>query len=237
MKDIDNYIRIWFIDLSIEKIPLSFFVIRQSLLKAVDVLKSEIKGKVVDLGCGVMPYKDYLISSNIDKYIGIDIDNSSYHGLIKPDLFWDGYNIPMKDSSCDYVIATEFLEHYYNTEHILLEIKRVLKDGGKLFFTVPSVWPIHEAPFDYHRFTPFCLEEHFKKAEFSCWVIRPLGGLHTSIALVLSFWFEKFSMKNLKFLFKPFFFFIIKLLLKREKPHNLFQNGQFYSGLYGFVTK
>ena len=237
MEDVNKYIKDWFINLSLDKIPPSLFVIRKSLLKSIDELKPNIKGDVLDLGCGVMPYKDYLKNPHIKNYIGIDINNSLYHNLVEPDLFWDGVNIPLEDSSCDYVIATEFLEHYYDTTHILSEIKRVLKKDGKLFFTVPSIWPIHEAPYDYHRFTPFSLEKHFKNGEFSEFIIKPLGGLHTSIALILSFWFEKTSFNSLKRIFKPLFFHIIKFLLKRDKNLNSFQNGQFYSGLFGFVTK
>lgn len=237
MENLNQYIKDNFIDLSLNNIPSSFFIIRQSLLKAIDELRPTIKGNVLDLGCGVMPYRDYLKNPLIDRYIGIDLKSNLYHNLVEPDLYWDGINIPLEDSSCDYVIATEFFEHYYDTTHILKEIKRVLKKDGKLFFTVPSIWPIHEAPYDYHRFTPFSLEEHFNRAKFSSWVVKPLGGLHTSIALILSLWFEKISFNRLKWIFKPFFFSIIRFLLERDKKSNLFQNGQFYSGLYGFVTK
>jgi ubiquinone/menaquinone biosynthesis C-methylase UbiE len=48
----------------------------------------------------------------------------------------------MDDESVDFVLATEFLEHYFDTEKILVEIKRVLKPGGVLF-SVPNVL-LHE---------------------------------------------------------------------------------------------
>lgn len=232
-----KYIKDYFLELSISKIPSSLYVIRKSLLCAIDELKPDIKGVVLDLGCGVMPYKEYLSNALIENYIGVDLENSIYHNSVKPDLYWDGVKIPMDDSSCDYVIATEFFEHYFDTSHILQEIKRVLKEDGRLFFTVPSIWPIHEAPFDYHRFTPFSLQKLFEDLGFSDFVVKPLGGLHTSLALVLSFWFERISFNRLKWVFKPIFFWIIKSLLKREKRLNSFQNGQVYSGLFGFVSK
>lgn len=236
MNDINKYINQWFINPSLDIIPPSFFIIRKSLLKSIDELKTKIKGSVLDLGCGVMPYKDYLKTPSVDYYVGIDLEHTLYHNLVKPDLFWDGYNIPLNDSSCDYVIATEFFEHYFDIDHILSEIKRVLKKDGVLFFTVPSIWPIHEAPFDYHRFTPFSLGQYFKEAEFSSWEVKPLGGFYTCLSLIFSFWFEKKS-PFFKWFLKPFFYRLIKSFIKKDNFIFPFVNGQFYSGLYGFVVK
>lgn len=236
MENLNQYINDWFINLSLEKIPPSFYVVRQSLLKAIDELRPTIKGRVLDLGCGVMPYKDYLKTPLVDNYVGIDLELTLYHNLVKPDFYWDGINIPLADSTCDFVIATEFFEHYYDINHILIEIKRVLKKDGVLFFTVPSIWPIHEAPFDYHRFTPFSLDQYFKKAEFSAWEVKPLGGFYTCLSLFFSFWFEKKSTR-VKWLLKPFFYRIIKYFIKKDKLIFPLVNGQFHSGLYGFVVK
>jgi len=181
-KIIDNY----FINISPKKLPISFYLIRKSLLGAVDELKPNIKGKVLDLACGIMPYKKHLTNDLIQSYVGVDLEPTEYHNSVKPDFYWDGKTIPFEENVFDFVIATEFLEHYFDTEHILNEIKRVLKPGGTFFFTVPNNWPIHEAPYDYHRFTPFCFEEHFKKVKFSKWEIKPLGGFYYNFALSIA---------------------------------------------------
>lgn len=94
----------------------------------------------------------------------------------------------MQNDSCDFVIVTEFLEHYFDTIHILKEIKRILRVGGQVIFTVPSIWPMHEAPHDYHRFTKFSLSDYFSKVGFSKWEIKPLGGFNYSVALTLALW-------------------------------------------------
>ena len=119
----EKYIKDWFIDLNRKEIPPSFYVIRKSLLEAVNELKPIIKGRVLDLACGVMPYKQFLMNDSIAEYIGIDLEPSEYHNEVKPDLYWDGDHIPLNDSSVDFVLATEFLEHYFDTAKILLEIK------------------------------------------------------------------------------------------------------------------
>jgi SAM-dependent methyltransferase len=232
----ERYINDWFINLSINKIPSSFYVVRFAILEAINLLKPQIKGVVLDLACGVMPYKEYLMNHEITNYIGIDLKPSEYHNTVTPDLYWDGIKIPLEDSFCDFVIATEFLEHYFDIEHILLEIKRVLKDGGTFFFTVPAIWPIHESPYDYNRFTPFALNEHFKKAHFSSWDINPLGGYHYSLAITLALWNDnKISEKRRKFIWPFIKPFILRLINKDKK--GTFENGNLYSGIYGFVKK
>ncbi|MBC7845868.1 MAG: methyltransferase domain-containing protein [Flavobacterium sp.] len=238
VKYVEKYINDWFIDLKPEKMLFSFYIIRKSLLAAVTELKPKLHGKVLDLACGVMPYKEFLNSKLIEEYIGMDLEPTEYHHDVKPDYYWDGINIPLDDASVNFVIATEFLEHYFDTSHILNEIKRVLKPGGTFFFTVPSVWPLHEAPYDYHRFTPYAFEEHFKKSEFSSWEIKPLGGFHYHLALSFALW-NDYSLSSGKYkkIIKPFLNIFLKYLIKKDNKTIPFKNGQMFSGLYGFVTK
>lgn len=232
----EQYIRDWFIELQQDKMPISTYMVRKSLLSAVAELQPVIHGRVLDLACGVMPYKKYLMNNKIIEYIGIDLEPTEYHHDVKPDFFWDGKTIPLEDSSVDFILATEFLEHYFDTSSILAEIKRVLKPGGIFFFTVPCIWPLHEAPYDYHRFTPFCLQEHAKKVGFSSVVLKPLGGFHYSIGITLGLWIARIS-KGKRKLIKPFTSFIFKSLMKKDNKEESFKNGQLISGLYGFFTK
>ena len=227
----------WFINLKAENMLISFYVIRKSLFDAVIELKPKLHGIVVDFACGVMPYKEYLQSNSVEKYIGIDLEPTKYHNQVKPDYYWDGKKIPLDDATVNFVIATEFLEHYFDTNHILNEIIRVLKPGGTFFFTVPSVWPLHEAPYDYHRFTPFALDEHFKKSAFSSWEIKPLGGFHYHLALSIALWNDFRLPQKKQKLIKPFLNLVVKFLMKKDKKESNFKNNQMYSGLYGFVVK
>ncbi|GGG53183.1 methyltransferase domain-containing protein [Bizionia arctica] len=236
MIKVKNTINDLFINLNKEKLPLSFYLIRKSLLEAVKEVKPFLHGDVLDLACGILPYKNFLMNDKINKYIGVDLEPTEYHNSVKPDYYWDGKTIPLGDASVDFVLATEFLEHYFDTSSILTEINRVLKPGGILFFTVPSVWPLHEVPYDYHRFTPYALEMHFKNTAYTSWDIKPLGGFNYYFALSFALRYEKISTSKRKFV-KPFVNFVIKLLVRKDNKKISFENGQLYSGLYGFVTK
>ena len=238
MINIENKKR-WFTDPTLSQCGYSLYAIRKSLMAAVDELKGQVSGRVLDLACGVMPYKEYLLDNGlITEYVGVDLPPTEYHHTVKPDFYWDAKTLPFADESFDWIIATEFLEHYHDTEEIFKEIKRVLKTGGSFFFTIPCVWHLHEVPYDSHRFTPFALEEHFKSTGFSDIKIKPLGGIDLSLALLSSLWFEKKRFSGIKArvmgrLFRKFYNF----LLRNDNKEFEFTNGTFPSGLYGFVKK
>lgn len=50
-----------------------------------------------------------------------------------------GATFPCPDASVDLVIFTEVIEHLYNPAHVLKEISRVLRPGGRLYLTTNNV--------------------------------------------------------------------------------------------------
>lgn len=228
------------------KLGYGYYLIQVSLIEAVQDLKKKITGRVLDLGCGVMPYKDFLLQSgNIESYIGIDLEHSEYHNKVIPDMYWDGYSIPLEDNSMDWVIATEFLEHYYDTDAILKEIYRILKPGGRIFFSVPFIYSLHEVPHDHHRFTPYALGKHFTDTGFSSHEIFPRGGFNYSLIIMMSLWAKQAGSKGLiRLLVKFFLFCFHKHLIWNDKKfstynkgYTTFENHTMPSGLWGYVTK
>jgi SAM-dependent methyltransferase len=243
--DTNEYIKDQFIQPNLTKIGLSSYAVRSSLKMAVDEVKSEIEGIVIDLGCGEMPYREYMLrEGNITKYIGIDLKPTEYHGIVKPDLYWDGQTIPLPDNHANWVLITEFLEHYFDTQHILKEIYRVLKPGGHIFFTVPFIYPLHEVPYDEYRFTPFSLEKHFKLAGFQKTTVKSLGGINRSLAILIGVWkehFNPYSKRRYKRYLKRIFIFLLvkfyKYLLETDTILMNYSNHKFSSGFWGIVEK
>jgi SAM-dependent methyltransferase len=241
----NEYIRYQFIQPDLTKIGLSSYAVRSSLKVAVDEVKSQIGGIVIDLGCGEMPYRDYLLKAgNITKYVGIDLKPTEYHNIVKPDMHWDGQMIPLPDNHADWILITEFLEHYFDTQHILKEIYRVLKPCGHVFFTVPFIYPLHEVPYDEYRFTPFSLEKHFKLAGFKGIKIKSLGGINRSLAILIGVWKENlnfYSKRRYKRYLKRIFILLLvyfyKYLLEKDNVLTTFSNHKFSSGFWGIVEK
>ena len=60
--------------------------------------------------------------------------------IVLPDKYQGvGSCIEQRDASVDFVIFTEVVEHLYNPAHILKEIARVLKPGGRIYLTTNNV--------------------------------------------------------------------------------------------------
>lgn len=72
------------------------------------------------------------------------------------------YELPFESESFDVVLCLSVLEHLETPQKAIEEMKRVLKPGGRIIVSVPFLFPIHDAPGDYWRFTKFGLRNLFK---------------------------------------------------------------------------
>jgi SAM-dependent methyltransferase len=135
------------------------FLTRRRLMRRVEIaLKrfSPAGAQCLDVGCGERPY-EYLFEKG--RYIGIDIADSGRPGSMKsPDLYYDGKTVPFGNDSFDLVISTQVLEHVPSPGMLVREMVRVLKPGGVLILTLPFVYPEHEIPYDFFRFTRYGIE-------------------------------------------------------------------------------
>lgn len=139
-----------FINLKLNKNNLDRYHIRSSIFRALQEALPLFKGRLLDIGCGKMPYKKYILEhSGVKEYVGLDIEDAlEYSREVKADVLWDGITMPIKSSSYDCAFGTEVLEHCPQPEVVLREVYRVLKPGGVFFFTVPFLWNLHEIPQD-----------------------------------------------------------------------------------------
>lgn len=153
------------------------YLVRASILQAVMQAKDQFHGKLLDVGAGSSPYEELIMASGkVSDYIKLDFASSDYHQGHALDLTWDGKTIPLDGASIDTVFMTEVLEHVHKPGELLREVRRVLKPGGIFFLTIPFTWPMHELPYDYHRFTPIALRAYLEEAGFDVKGIQLLGG-------------------------------------------------------------
>lgn len=230
-----------FIDPSLTSSNLDNYIIRTAIFNAIKENVDLFEGDLLDIGCGKMPYKEYILQhSKTKNYTGLDIESAlPYDDKIQPDYTWDGVKMPFDNDSFDCAFGTEVLEHCPEPEVILKETYRVLKTGGTFFFTVPFLWPLHEVPNDAYRYTPFSLERHLHNSGFKDVQIKATGGWHAAMAQMMGLWIKRSGISSkkrkwLSFIIKP----IIKSLIKKDQPEKVkFKEGQMITGLYGFAKK
>ena len=140
-------------------------IIRRGLVEAVVEIAGWCRGgALLDLGCGAKPYKGLFC---VDEYIGVDVLVSGHdHNRSDVDCFYDGISLPFESKSFDHVFSSEVLEHVFEPDIVLAEVRRVLKSGGILAMTTPFIWGEHEEPYDCARFTSFGIVSLLERAGF-----------------------------------------------------------------------
>lgn len=182
----------------LEKIGLTSKITRgrmESFIK-----KHQDNGLTLDLGCGYTAYEKYFPNR-----VGFNIQPGP-----KVDVVGDAHSLPFKDEEFDNILCTEVLEHLHSPEVAISEMKRVLKREGKLILTTRFIFPLHDVPNDYYRFTKYGLKHLFKK-----WKILELKeetGTIGGIAVLLQRIGYQCEILHFK-PFKLFFFVLSKLIL------------------------
>jgi SAM-dependent methyltransferase len=187
-----------------------------------------------------MPYRTFIReNSDVSEYVGLDLDTALNYDDVRPDYTWDGKHMPFSDASFDSILATEVLEHCPDPDLFLREVHRVLRQGGRFFFTVPFLWNLHEVPHDEYRYTPFALEKHLTRCGFTELTIHALGGWHASLAQILGLWVRRSGLSRIKQkLLTPMLMPVIKRLLVRDRATPItFTEGSMITGLSGFAVK
>lgn len=147
-------------------------------------------GKLIDIGCGDMPYKD-LILGKVTQYDTFDVEKRVQEVKFVGDIqSMDAIN----DNSYDSAVCLEVLEHVRDPFRAIAEIRRILKKNGVLILSVPHLSRLHEEPNDFFRYTKYGVQSLLKNAGFEIVELTPQGGIFSflghqfSTIFVCLFW-------------------------------------------------
>jgi len=116
------------------------------------VQRAQKEALYLDVGCG---HGDFSQIFSGRHYIGLDI--VPYPEV---DIACDLTQcVPFKKSSVDRVVMMNVLEHVYAAENLLTRLANLLKPDGEIWMAVPFMLKIHQAPYDFARYTPYALEK------------------------------------------------------------------------------
>lgn len=127
-------------------------------------------GRMLDLGCGNSPYRSWL--NNVTAYVGYDIDVSNPSAQV----VGSAMVLPFAEMTFDSILCTQVLEHVDQPWIAVDEMARVLKKDGVVLLSVPQCWRIHEAPYDYFRYTKYGLDALLKRSGLEVVDCLPQGG-------------------------------------------------------------
>ncbi|HKQ48333.1 MAG TPA: class I SAM-dependent methyltransferase [Phycisphaerae bacterium] len=144
-----------------------------SATQIIPLLKKSARGKLLDVGCGKMPFRKY-IEGQVESYDGLDIERRSPKTRFIADAHDMGV-IPT--GSYDTVISISALEHMARPWVAVREMRRVCRPGGLVVVCVPHMSRLHEEPHDYFRFSPYGLASLGQWAGLCVQKTQPAGGL------------------------------------------------------------
>jgi SAM-dependent methyltransferase len=129
---------------------------------------------ILDVGAGHGDFADIFEGK---RYYSLDIVPYS-----EVDLVCDlGETIPFLPATFDVVVLMNVLEHVYENRLLIQNISKIVKPGGKVIITVPFLLKVHQAPFDFSRYTPYYLENLAEEAGFR---VTTLCGYYDTLYLL-----------------------------------------------------
>ena len=165
--------------------------------------------------------KDWNIE--LKNLINIDIDG-------KPNILADINNLPFKNNTISNFGCFNVLELIQFPKIAVQEIYRVLNKTGYLVGYVPFLYPIHNQPVDYWRFSNKSLYQILSIGGFENIIIEPLGGrfiVMYDIILPKKLFFIRFILSLLS----------IGLNILYEMFHSKEYNREMYPSGYFFYAK
>jgi SAM-dependent methyltransferase len=126
---------------------------------------------------------------NIGAYAGsvryINTDPST-----EPDILCDAAAVPLPSECCDVIVLGEVLEHVPEPKKVLQESYRLLRPGGRVFATIPFIYPLHADPHDFGRYTDYYWREAAKELGFAPLEISRHGTFFAVLALMVQHLFR-----------------------------------------------
>ena len=117
-----------------KKSPVGVFSVEscESANMVGDILREQLHGECLDIGCGLLPLPAYMKNQPNIKFIGID----PFEDKIEREFDFVagvGEHLPFNDMAFDGVLFASTIDHMIDPSTAFAEAYRVLKNGGKLF--------------------------------------------------------------------------------------------------------
>jgi SAM-dependent methyltransferase len=136
-----------------------------------DVLGDVTRARVLEIGSGrqdlgVDAYSLKDRFGDAAEFVQSDVNPSFGHRVV------DVTDMSI-DQEFDVVLCMYVLEHVFDVRAAVENMRKALRPGGKMLIAVPHLYPYHDEPIDFWRFTEYSLRELCR--DFSTVDIRRKG--------------------------------------------------------------
>lgn len=149
-----------------------------------------LRGRIVNVGSG--PNLDWLVIPETSQHIAVDYPETGarLYGA-RPHIWGDAQQLPLASNCSDTVLLLEVAEHLPHPDKAFKECVRILKPGGQLVVSTPFLYPEHDLPYDYHRWTSAGLESALAGNGLRVQQLRTLGTPLQTAGMLLCIAFAK----------------------------------------------
>jgi len=154
---------------------------------------ADAKGRLMDVGCGWKPHGS-VFRDRVTEHIGLEHPALPSQTPVV-DVYGDALALPFASGSAGTVLSTNVLEHVTDPLQALEEAARVLQPGCHLILTVPHMWPLHDEPHDYFRYTPHGLRHLCTAAGLEVVRLEALGGFWITVTTFASYYLSLVARK------------------------------------------
>jgi hypothetical protein len=139
-------------------------------------------GAVLDVGCGEQPFRP-LIEAHHRAYVGMDVVQNAT-GTVS--VFGDLEHVDVSATPYPLVVCTEVLEHVVDIDLSFRGLRRLTVTGGLVLITVPFLFPVHMAPYDFRRLTEYGVAQLAADHGFTVVSSERLGKTTDAVATLLA---------------------------------------------------
>lgn len=160
------------------------------------------------------------------------IDREAFPGI---DVVADLGALPLRGASVDGILCEVVLEHVPDSAAAIRELHRVLRPGGRIYLTLPFLWPYHASPHDYRRWTSSGAARDLDG--FEPLRVGVAGGPTTTLCNVLHEWLAIAFSFNIDLLYRSLYLLLIPVLFPLKLLDSLlsrYRHAEKIAALYYF---
>ena len=101
--------------------------------------------RVLDAGAGTHRYRHLFGHTHYE--------SADFNEQYAPTYVCDLTQIPVPNDRYDAVVINQVLEHVPDPLAVLIELRRILRSGGRLIYTAPLFFEEHLQPYDFYRYS------------------------------------------------------------------------------------
>jgi SAM-dependent methyltransferase len=139
---------------------------------------------VLDAGAGASKYRPFFTHCRYETQDFCQYEGELVRYLAPINYVCEITAIPLPDGCLDAILCTEVIEHVVNPIAVLVEFKRLLKPGGRLFITAPMLSSLHMEPYHFYGgYTHYWYRHWLPRHGLKIDEVMPVGGPGRSVVI------------------------------------------------------